>query len=354
MKKIILSLLLVLILFPISSSFSQGIDKPPALAIVLTSFSPNYFKDDMGYTIILGEVENIKNFPITGVKIWAGFYDDINEQPLESAIGGTVLDVIPPFSKSPYIIRSTSPNAAITSVSVNLLGFNSAAPKVESLTLNSEVSSIADTIKISGSITNDGSVSSSETKIHIFFVDAFQPPRILSLSTIELEEAIEPGSTIDFEFDEDYDARSVGYTLFAESANYNSNVASVDITPPQAFTKIIIINDISMNDSDGNKLTGASQGTTINIESNVSIQYSSDQDTFEQPFVYYAQVKQSEKGFVEFIGKFEGTFQSTGTQSPLVEWTPQNKGLYFIETFVWDPNAVPLASKGPIMLVLVT
>lgn len=354
MKKIILSLLLVLILFPISSSFSQGIDKPPALAIVLSSFSPNYFKDDMGYTIILGEVENTKNFPITGVKIWAGFYDDINEQPLESSIGGTVLDVIPPFSKSPYIIRSTSPNAAITSVSVNLLGFNSAAPKDESLNLNSEVSSIADTIKISGSITNDGSVSSSETKIHLFFVDAFQPPRILSLSTIELEEAIEPGSTIDFEFDEDYDTRSVSYTIFAESANYYSNVASVEITSPQAFTKIITINDISINDSDGNKLTSASQGTTINIESNVSIQYSSDQDTFEQPFVYYAQVKQSEKGFVEFIGKFEGTFQSTGTQSPLVEWTPENTGLYFIETFVWDPNAVPLASKGPIMLVLVT
>ncbi|MCH8833960.1 MAG: hypothetical protein IIA81_06720 [Thaumarchaeota archaeon] len=355
MKKIILSLLLVLILFPISSSFSQGIDKPSTLGIVLTSFSPNYFKDDMGHTIILGEVENTRSFPITGVKIWAGFYDDINKQPLESVISTTVLNVIPPFSKSPYIIRSTSPNAAITSISVNLLGFNSATPKDESLTLNSEVSSIAETIKISGSITNDGSVSSSETKIHLFFVDVFQPPRILSLSTIELEEAIEPGSTIDFEFDEDYDTRSVSYTLFAESSNYNSNVASVDIIPPQAFTKIITINDISINDSDGNKLSGVfPQGTTINIESNVSIQYSSDQDTFEQPFVYYAQVKQSEKGFVEFIGKFEGTFQFTGTQSPLVEWTPQNEGLYIIETFVWDPNAVPLASKGPIMLVGVT
>ncbi len=355
MKKIILSLLLVLILFPISSSFSQeGIDKPPSLGIVLSSFSPNHFKDDMGYTIIIGEVENTREFPIREVQIWAGFYDNISKQPIESVRGGTVLDVIPPFSKSPYVIKSPSPNAAITNVSVNLLGFKSATLKDESLNLNSEISSIADTIKISGSITNDGSVSSSETKIHLFFVDAFQPYRILSLSTIELEEAIEPGSTIDFEFDEDYDARSVSYTLFAESANYNSNVASVEIDP-QAFTKIITINDISINDSDGNKLSGVfPQGTTINIESNVLIQYSSDQDTFEQPFVYYTQVKQSEKGFVEFIGKFEGTFQSTETQSPLVEWIPQNKGLYIIETFVWDPNAVPLASKGPIMLVAVT
>jgi len=355
MKRIILSLLLVLILFPISSSFSQAIDKPSALGIILTSFSPNYFKDNDGHTIILGEVENTKNFPITGVKIWAGFYDEISEQPLESALGGTILDVIPPFSKSPYLIRSSSPNAAITSVSVNLLGFTSATLKDESLTLNSEISSIADRIKISGSITNDGSVSSSETKIHLFFVEVFQPPRILSLSTIELEEAIEPGSTIDFEFDEDYDTRSVSYTIFAESTNYNSKVASFDITPPQIFPKILTINDISINDSDGNRLSGVfPQGTITNIGSNVSIQYSSDQETFEQPYVYYAQVKQSEKGFVEFIGKFEGTFQSTGMQPLLVEWTPENTGLYIIETFVWDPNAVPLASKGPIMLVGVT
>jgi len=28
--------------------------------------------------------------------------------------------------------------------------------------------------------------------------------------------------------------------------------------------------------------------------------------------------------------------------------------LYFIETFVWDPKGIPLASQGPIMIMLVT
>jgi len=353
MKKIILSLLLVLILFPISSSFSQGIDTPPTLGLVITSTDPYYFKDEQGYTIILGEVENTKNFVATGVKIQAFFYDDFSKQPIESTLGGTVLDVIPPFGKSPFILKSETPNSAITNISVNLSGFFTAAPKETALDIETKISEIGDRIKISGNISNNGALNSSETIIHVFFYDIFNPPRILGFSLIQIGE-IESGAYINFEFDEKFDHRYATYKIFAESTDYHSSVSSVEITP-EAFTKIIAINDISMNDSDGNKLTGASQGTTINIESNVSIQYSSDQDTFEQPFVYYAQVKQSEKGgFVEFIGKFEGTFQSTGTQSPLVDWTPQNKGLYFIETFVWDPNAVPLASKGPIMLVLVT
>jgi len=60
------------------------------------------------------------------------------------------------------------------------------------------------------------------------------------------------------------------------------------------------------------------------------------------------------KPFIHFIGKTSGTFFSGGTQIPVIEWTPQEKGVYFAETFVWDQNAVPLASKGPLSLILVT
>jgi len=354
MKKIILSLLLVLILFPISSSFSGGIDKLPTLGIVLTNTDPFYYKDEGGYTVIIGEVVNTKSFPITGVILRGFFYEEFSEQALEANLGTTIVDVIPPLGKVPYIIKSINPNAAITQVSVKLQGFTSAPPKNEELSIESEISVFGEQIKITGELTNNSSEEASQTKIHLAFYDVFQPPRIIWISTIQLEESIEGNSSVNFEFDEKFDQRQFSYKIFAESDNAYSITQNDLIPNPKILTKIITINDISINDSDGNKLTGASQGTTINIESNLSIQYSSDQDTFEQPFVYYAQVKQSEKGFVEFIGKFEGTFQSIGTQSPLVEWTPQNKGLYFIETFVWDPNAVPLASKGPIMLVLVT
>ena len=355
MKKILLIVFLVFILFPISSSFSQEkYDKPSTLGIVLTNSDPFYYKDEGGHTVIIGEIKNTKDFDLTAITIRGFFYDEFSEQPLEANLGTTIFDVIPSLETVPYIIKSPNPNAAITYVSAKLQGFTSAPTKNEELSIESEISVLNEQIKITGKLTNNSSEEALQTKIHLAFYDAFQPPRIIWISTIQLDESIEGDSSANFEFDEQFDRFPFSYKIFAESENAYSITQNYLIPHPESFTKIIIINDISINDSDGNKLTGASQGTTINIESNVLIQYSSDQDTFEQPFVYYAQVKQSEKGFVEFIGKFEGTFQSTGTQSPLVEWIPQNKGLYFIETFVWDPNAVPLASKGPIMLVLVT
>ena len=88
------------------------------------------------------------------------------------------------------------------------------------------------------------------------------------------------------------------------------------------------------------------------MESKIWIQYSEDQDTYDQPFRYYVQVKESKTATVEFIGIIEGNFDSSNlTEFPNVKWIPQRTGLYFAETFVWDTNAVPLASKGPILLI---
>ncbi len=110
-----------------------------------------------------------------------------------------------------------------------------------------------------------------------------------------------------------------------------------------------------MEDDEGNKLTDVTVGNRISIESKIGIQYSADQETSEQPYRYYVQIKQSGTiPFVEFIGIYEGSFSSAEVLFPAVKWTPKNTGLYFVETFVWDTNAVPLASKGPIILILVT
>ena len=59
------------------------------------------------------------------------------------------------------------------------------------------------------------------------------------------------------------------------------------------------------------------------------------------------------KSFVEFIGNAKSSIDSEGVEHPSVGWIPENDGLYFVETFVWDPQHNPLASKGPISLILV-
>lgn len=354
MKRIFFVVFFAFILFPVGSSFSQKTDTPSQFGIAFTSSAPYNYKDSDGYTVIIGEIQNLKNFPITGVKIKGGFYNEIDEQPLEIAFGATMLDVIPAFGKSPYMIKSLNPNAAITSVSVNLQGFTSAVPKNQNLVISSETSEIGEKIKISGTITTNAGVDATQTKVHLAFYDAFQPPRILGVSTIEIINPITSGSSANFEFNEKLDQRSLGYKVFAESSNYLSNVRNVVIKHSEVLTTLVTINDISINDDGGNKTSDVTIGNRINIQSEISAQYS-DPKKSEQPYRYYIQVKQSgEAARVEFIGIYEGSFNAVGSQYPSVQWTPEKAGLYFIETFVWDHNAVPLAAKGPVILVLVT
>lgn len=359
MKRIFIGVFLALLLFPANAGFSQISDTSPTLGIALTSFTPYHYKDESGHTIIIGEVENTKNFPITGIKIWAGFYNDVNSDPLESIIGSTLLEVIPPNSKSAYMIKSPSPSAAITNVSINILGFNSAGDKSQELEISLDDPQISDRVSFTGSITNTGDTGSKNTKIHLVFYDAFEPPRLIRISSIEIPNTIAPGSTENFEFDEALLTQAAGFQVLAESTSFQSNILDMEITQLDRITKLISILDISITDNQGNRLSDVKANTPINIQSNIWIRIISAEETYDQPYVYYAQVKHTEtenglkKTYVDYVGTFEGKYEGPGTQTPTVEWTPENNGLYFIETFVWDLDAVPIASKGPVIIVLV-
>ncbi len=356
MKSIILIVFFVFLLFPISSSFSQKTDETPALAIQFTSTSPFHFKDENGYTIILGEIQNIKSSYITNVEIRGFFYDDFSEQPLDSSIGSSVVEVIPPFATVPYMIKSKEPNAGITQVKVPTIGgFNSAPTKNEELVIDSEITEIGDKIKISGTITNQGLLDSNQTKVHLVLHDSFVPATIRGYSTIEIQDVIASGSSVNFEINIKSDVYSSGYKILAESKNYNSNIQNVEIISPEFLIKLVTISGVTANDDEGNRLSPVPLGSRVNIESKIQILYSEDPDTYDQPYRYYVQVKESATATVEFIGIIEGSFDSTNRNDfPNVKWTPKNTGLYIAETFVWDPDAVPLASKGPIILILVT
>ena len=354
MKSIIFFALLGILLFPANLAFSQLTEKESTLGIVLTSFTPYQFRDESGRTVVIGEVENTRNFPVTGIKIWVGFYGEVTQQPLQSTIGTTILEVIPPHGKSPYVIKSPGANAAITKVSVNLLGFNSAPPKEGGLKIDIIGVDVGETIRVRGTISNTGQDNTINTKVHLGFNDAFVPPRILSVSSNQIG-ILDKGKTVNFEFEEKFDTRATKYFVFAESTNYHSKFVAGEIEHPQLLTRLVSINDVTLTDAEGNKLSDVKAGSAIKIQSSISIQFATVQQEYEQPYKFYAQIKQSgEKPFVEFIGIFEGKFDSAGEQFPSVEWLPERKGLYFAETFVWDPVGVPLASKGPLMLILVT
>lgn len=351
MQKIFLTLFLALILLPTSSAFSQVTDTPSALSVALTSESPFVYKDKEGYTIVIGNVENKNEITsVTNVQLRVNFYDDTGFDPLETVHGNTVLEVIPELGTSPYMIKSATPNPNITQVSVVLESFSPSPSKTQNLIVFTSDVYLDENLKLSGFLTNGGSPI-TDTVVYLTFYDAFIPPRLVGVASIPIGD-VDADETVDFYFDGEIDRRAVSFQIFAESSVFYSNILDKKI--PQQLTKLVTISDVSLTDNEGNRVAEVSAGSPVNIQSNTLVQFSADQKTNETPFTYYAQVKQSgEIPFVEFLGKYEGRFIGTGPQSISIDWIPEQSGVYFIETFVWDRTNIPIADKGPVILIVV-
>ena len=351
MQKIFLCAFLILMLLPISSGFSQKSDTPSTLSVALTSDSPFVYKDKEGYTIVVGNVENRSELTsVTNVQLIANFYDETGNEPLETVLGGTILEVIPELGTSPYVIQSESANPNITHVSIVLEGFSPSPSKSQQLVVESTDILLDENLRVSGILTNSGSPI-TDTFVYLAFYDAFIPPRLIGISSTQIGD-VEANEKVDFYFNEEIDQRAISFQIFAQSNVFYSNF--VDEKIPQQITKLVTISGVSLIDSQGNKLSEITVGSTVNIQSKALIHFSIDQKSNETPYTYYAQVKQSgEKPYVEFIGKFDGRFIGTGSQSISIDWIPENSGLFFIETYVWDRNNIPIADKGPIVLIVV-
>ena len=353
MKRIFFTLFSILLLLPISQGFSQEYyDNTPTLSVSLTSESPFVFQDSEGYTVVVGMVEN-KN-PLTAVtnaRIQVSFYDDISFTPIAVNEGRTVLEVIPPNGISPYSIRSPTPDPAITQASVSFLGFDSSEEKQKGLTVYLNEVSLDNSLTISGTLENSGAPS-NDTNVYMAFFDGFDPPRTLGVSTIELG-SIEPDSQTQFNLNTSIDSRAVGFMVFAESNIFYSDVLDAKIPPPQSLSKLVTISDVSIKDKSGIALSELSIGSTVHIESQTIVQLGSKTNT-ETPYTYYVQIKESGKTpYVEFLGKYDGRFVDDGIQYQIIDWIPEKKGLFFVETFVWDRNNVPMAEQGPFVLIVV-
>lgn len=354
MTKVVLCAFLILLLIPFSQGFSQVTDNLPTLTVFLNSENIHVYQDSDGYTVVVGIVENNNSLtPITNVKIQAMFFDEFGLAPLEVIQGNTILEVIPPNGKSPFSIRSESPNPSISKASVYLLGdYTPSNVKEKGLSVYSSDVFLDTSLKFSGVLQNSGAPN-SDTNVYLAFYDGFEPARILSVSTIKLGD-VGPNAEVSFDLDEVIDSSSVGFFLFAESNVFISDLVDVKIPKCQTSDKLVTISDVSVEDSNGNKLSELSVGSSVNIESKSLIQFTGDQKCDETAYTYYVQVKQSgELPYVEYVGKYDGRFIGTGQETQTIDWIPEKTGLYFIETFVWDRNNIPIAEQGPFVLVLV-
>jgi predicted secreted protein with PEFG-CTERM motif len=245
MNKPIFGIILFLFLLPIPTIFSQEYtDTNPTLTISMDSNSNFVYQDSEGYTVVIGLIENNDQLSfLTNVVIQANFYDDFNPNPLEVKEGSTTLKVIPPNTKSPFIIRSDNPNPDITEVSTKFLTFDTSESMNNSLNISINDVSLESIITSSDNvyslsflgILQNGDTSISNTVAHLAFYDVFN--RIIQISTIEIGD-VDAKELVSLTLNEDINSSSVGFVLFSESDKFYSDVIDVKIPTPQLLPNL--------------------------------------------------------------------------------------------------------------------
>ncbi|MBI3640995.1 MAG: hypothetical protein HY222_01200 [Thaumarchaeota archaeon] len=336
----IASTLALLLAFSLLSSnlvWAQTLPLNNRLTIeILPAYS---YRADDGTTVVLGEVVNHNNSPITGVTIGVSFLDQ-NDNTLEYKTGSTLLKVIPENGKAPFSISSTKSDPAIEKVQTKIAGWTTSTHRQQVLSIVSGHLQIASKLSFSGTIKNTGTMISSGTKIYLISYDAFQ--RVVSVSNAEPID-LGPGTTSSFSITSTPNSHAKSYKLVAESNNYQSTIT--DVTNITA-TLPIIISGTLVTDPQGNKYSTIPVGANVTITS--ELRNLGSQTT--HAYVYYVQVKNF-AGQVEFIGKYSGVFFGQ-SDNATVTWNPTTDGPYFIETYVWNSDNIPLAPTGPIINVV--
>ena len=104
---------------------------------------------------------------------------------------------------------------------------------------------------------------------------------------------------------------------------------------------------------DGSVIGSGDVGETILIQSPITINKLDGYDDTMQEYTYYAQIKVAEKDpHVQYVGVYEGVLDTDGTVTAWIMWTPEQAGLYYVETYVWN-GMEALTNPGPVLLVLI-
>ncbi len=351
MKLAILSSLLIIVLLstdvalaPAQGSVQQPCIPPPApggenlpspssiKVLVCSSYS---YKAPDGTTTVLGEIQNNNDFPITAAKVGVTF-EDVNNNVLEYKTGTTLLQVIEPNSMAPFSISSTKADPSITQVSVNLAGFTSASSRDQVLEISPGPLQVSDNLILQGTIKNGGKLTSTNTRLYLISYDAFQ--RVVAIGTVTVSD-IGAGSTENFTLTSMPSSRAKTFQIIAESDNYQSlptDVSNIVASLP------VMISSINVTNPSGSTYSAIPVDAPVKVSSDLRYLLNNPQS-----YVYYVQIKKF-GGQVAFIGNATGVFLG-GKDSEHIEsvsWTPSQAGSYYIETYVWDSNGVPISSAG--------
>ena len=230
---------------------------------------------------------------------------------------------------------------------MTLLGFDSSPVKPPSLAIITNSLKIGDSLSFSGIITNNDTMDATDIKIHLISVDIFDPPRVVDISSINLDNSINPGKSQTFSINTTLNPKSVNYYILAESENYLSAKVNIDTKDISSESKIITLNDVtSTNIKQNNSIIFS----PIRIDAQIFMQEFTSINS-EEDYVFYVQIKEAESGLVEFIAQSSAVLYENSRENPNIIWIPENEGLFFIETYLWNTDDVTLSSPGEILII---
>lgn len=350
MRLAILSVLLAVLLFtagdiasvrgqvqqpcvPSAAPGGETLPSPSSIKVLVCS-SYSYKAPD-GTTVVLGEIQNNNDFPITGAKIGITF-EDANSNVLEYKTGTTLLQIVQPNSMAPFSISSTKADQSISQVAVNLAGFTSGSPRTQALTITPGPLQISEAVTLQGTIKNGGAGASTNTRLYLLSFDAFQ--RLVSVGTATVQD-IGAGSVANFTITSMPSSRAKTFEIVAESDDYQS--LTTPVTDVVTTLPVIIANTTITNPA-GAPYSAIPIYAPVKINSDLKYLLNG-----QQSYTYYVQIKKF-GGEVAFIGNTTGVFLggSDDDHKESVSWTPTDAGSYYVETYVWDSSGVPISSAG--------
>ena len=327
-------LLVVVALLAPAAAFAQTYDTPQTLAI---SLEPPYYTyvDADGYSVTTGMVVNESDASYVGnVIVLAKFYGDMSSGPLDTVSARTLLEVIPPGSASPYIIRSGEPDPRISAAVATLLLFDPVGPKQAGL----DMQYTNGTIRVSDA----AGAPHTNVTVHVAYHDAFDPPRILGADTYSLG-GMGIGGMLNLTAPGAYPPNTRGALAFAESDVFSSGAiswrAGTHAPAPPPLPAYIL--DAWVSDHAGGRTLSAPAGADLALNAAVEV-------SGEGEYRLYVQVTSRDTGGVEFL---ESVAVDGGAAA--IPWTPANEGEYIVEMFLWGEGGAPASRPSPILLLSV-
>jgi hypothetical protein len=139
----------------------------------------------------------------------------------------------------------------------------------------------------------------------------------------------------------------VNYYILAESDNFHSQPITIDNKKIISQNKIITINNVTITNI---KQDESIIFSPIQINAQILMQEFTS-FSLEENYIFYVQIKNAQSGLIEFIGSSSSILQEDLPENPSIIWIPENEGLFFIETYLWNTDNVTLSSPGEILLV---